>query len=101
MLLLYVTVPVAASRTRPGAALYTPPVVPVCVTVAKPSAEHGEPSYEIVADGPGLTATKTELVTVQPFEVLTATVYSVVVAGLTTVGFCAAEVNPAGEEDQL
>ena len=37
--------------TTPAGAVYVPPAVPVCVTVAVPVAQYGEPAYEIVAVG--------------------------------------------------
>ena len=35
--------PVAALMTSPAGEVYVPPVVPVCVTVAVPVAQYGEP----------------------------------------------------------
>ena len=43
--------PVAALITTPAGEVYVPPAVPVCVTVAVPVAQYGEPAYAIVAVG--------------------------------------------------
>src|SRR5258707_5188708 len=43
--------PVAALITTPDGAVYVPPAVPVCVTVAVPVAQYGDPEYAIVAVG--------------------------------------------------
>ena len=62
---------------------------------------HKPRSEPAAAAGNGLTVTVTELVLLQPVAVtVSVTVYVVVVVGLTD-GLEAAELNPAGNDDQL
>ena len=60
--------PVLASNTRPLTApklftyVYTPPSVPVCVTLAIPVAQYGDPAYDIVAVGNAVITTSVVVV---------------------------------------
>src|SRR5450755_3472533 len=63
--------PVAAVMETPAGAVYVPPACPVCVTVAVPVAQYGEPAYAIVAVGNALIVMLAVVVLLQvPLEKL-------------------------------
>jgi hypothetical protein len=99
-----VIVPVPGSIVSPAGALNVPPVVPVSVTDCGDAlAHHGDPVYEIVADGDALIVTAVVVVTI-PQPPAAAIVYvTIYVPILLDEGVMSPVklfmVNPAGAEN--